>query len=68
MKDYFVNNNPQITGEHEVHTEDCYYLKIAQSKTRLGTFYSCHGAMIEARKHYYNVDGCKYCCPDCHKR
>ena len=36
MKLYFVNDNPQIGGEHEVHTEDCYYLKIASSKRRLG--------------------------------
>ena len=65
---YYVNDNPQPTGEHEVHKSDCSWLKIARSKTPLGDFASCGGAMIAARKIYSNVDGCAFCASACHKK
>ena len=68
MSKYYVNDNPQPTGEHEVHESECYWLKIAESKTYLGDFSSCQSAIIEAKKHYSNVDGCAHCCPSCHRR
>jgi len=65
---YYVNDNPQSTGEHEVHEDGCYWLSLANSKTYLGVFAYCSTAVSEARKHYSNVDGCKHCCPACHTR
>lgn len=66
MTSYCVNNNAQSTGEHEVHTYTCSYLP--GDKTYLGEFSSCWGAMIEAQKHYANVDGCYFCSKACHTR
>lgn len=68
MPNYYVNNNAQTTGEHEVHQEGCEYLQIAVSKKFLGFFIRCSDAIKEAKKYYSNVDGCKYCSSECHKK
>ncbi len=65
---YYLNENAQITGEHEVHRSGCEWLKKAKKTIYLGPFGSCHVALKEARNHYDNVDGCKYCCPECHTK
>lgn len=65
---FYVNNNAQPTGEHEVHKEGCEKLKEVLSKKYLGMFSNCEAALKEAKKHYTNVDGCYYCIPECHKR
>ena len=65
-KHYYVNKEAQLTGEHEVHTGDCSYLP--SNRIYLGYFSSCKDAIVEARKHYSNVDGCYYCCYECHRR
>jgi hypothetical protein len=68
MTSYYVNDHAQSTGEHEVHAEGCYYLSLTQSKTYLGYFDNCREAVREARKKYTDVDGCAFCCPDCHSK
>lgn len=68
MPRYYLNNTPQETGEREVHEEGCYWLSLVRDRIDLGVHPSCIEAMVEARKHYYNVDGCKDCCPLCHTR
>jgi len=70
MPRFCVNKNAQPTGEHEVHNLDasCGHLPDSSNQLQLGSFTSCHGAMTEARKTYSNVDGCAYCCPDCHTK
>ncbi|MBW1615587.1 MAG: hypothetical protein JRJ49_03440 [Deltaproteobacteria bacterium] len=65
-KKYYVNDNDQANGDHEVHTEDCKYLPLIESKTYLGVFYSCSDAVAEAKKHYPQSNGCSYCCLACH--
>ena len=65
---YYVNKNAQPTGEHEVHTSICYWLPTPENRILLGDFSTCFEALIAARKYYSNVDGCKYCCPNCHKK
>jgi hypothetical protein len=65
---YYVNDNDQPTGEHEVHKDGCSWLAKVVSKTSLGLHTSCHGAIAKAKTIYSNVDGCAYCCPDCHKK
>jgi hypothetical protein len=64
MKNYYVNNNAQSTGDHEVHTEDCRYLP--GNRKYLGKFGSCTGAVAEAKKTYKTANGCKTCSEPCH--
>ena len=66
MDAYYVNNNAQITGEHEVHKDGCNHFP--DSPKFLGHFEKCQDAVREAKMYYTNVDGCYYCCPDCHTR
>ena len=65
---YYVNDNPQSTGEHEIHNEKCHWLKLTKSTTPLGEHHNCHSALIVAKGIYEVVDGCADCCPDCHTR
>lgn len=68
MTHFYVNKNAQSTGEHEVHTGECKYLPKPENRIYLGTFVYCQSAILEAKKHFDNVDGCYYCCPSCHKK
>lgn len=70
MPNYCVNRNPQATGEHEVHNLDvnCGHLPALLDRVELGQHPTCYGAVIEARKRYDKVDGCRHCTPDCHSR
>ena len=64
MKKYYVNNNAQSNGDHEVHREDCVYLP--QNKTYLGAFSNCKPAVEEAKRYHKQVNGCKTCSNECH--
>jgi hypothetical protein len=68
MAMYYVNKNPQSSGEHEVHTGECYWLPNPENRLYLGSFSNCWDAIEDAKKHYSNVDGCKHCCEPCHTR
>ncbi len=68
MAFYYLNNNLQPSGEHEVHVEGCSWLALAHSTTFLGNFLSCQSAIAAARNYRWNVDGCYYCCENCHTR
>ena len=70
MANYYLNNNAQPTGEHEVHKDGCSWLNLVLSKTNLGYCNNCHEALVKARslKPFWDIDGCKYCCPDCHTK
>ncbi len=68
MDNYLVNMNPQPTGEHEVHKDDCSHLPAIYNRKDLGKFSTCQEAVIEAEKTYDNVDGCKHCVLDCHSK
>ncbi len=63
-KKYYVNTRAQANGDHEVHEEGCRHFP--GSSKYLGEFYSCKGAVTEAKKTYATADGCKTCSPDCH--
>lgn len=65
---YYVNKNAQLTGEHEVHREDCPWIPDVENRICLGVFYDSRDAVREARKYYNCVDGCAYCCPESHRR
>ena len=68
MPTYCVNKELR-DGNHEVHdlasTKDC--LPDKENQDNLGWFSDCHGAVRKAEETYTNVDGCAYCCKDCHK-
>ena len=69
MRDlYFVNENAQLGGEHEVHRATCGRLPALGNRKCLGFFENSKDALREARKYYSNVDGCYYCCPESHSK
>ncbi|TCC98729.1 hypothetical protein EZ444_05480 [Pedobacter hiemivivus] len=69
MDNYYVNDNAQSTGEHEVHKDGCYWLSQVRSKSYLGSYASCGSAIARAKAyHYSNSDGCASCCPLCHTK
>lgn len=67
-KKFYINRNSQVTGEFEVHREDCTYMFFIEDALCLGEFSSCEEAMSVARRLYPNVDGCAFCCRRCHTR
>jgi hypothetical protein len=66
MSRYYVNKNAQENGDHEVHTTGCSFMPDDSNRIYLGNFSSCGPAVREARKHYSQVNGCKYCSEACH--
>ena len=61
---YVVNNNAQSNGDHEVHIPGCLYFP--RNHTSLGYHSGCRSAVVEARRHYPQSNGCATCSPDCH--
>ena len=67
MAAYYVNDTAQATsGDHEVHVSTCSWFPLT-SKTYLGDYPSCSGAVAKAKTSYSSSDGCAYCCAACHK-
>lgn len=64
MKNYYVNDNVQSNGDHEVHHSTCYYLPQIVSKTYLGIFISAIDAVKKAKQYYSQSNGCAYCSPE----
>lgn len=64
MASYYVNNQAQSNGDHEVHVLTCSYLP--SDRKYLGDFSSCSPAVTEAKKTYKQSNGCAYCCSACH--
>lgn len=63
---FYVNRNAQTNGDHEVHRATCSWLPDAANRIYLGDFSSSQAALVEARKYFYRVDGCLFCCPEIH--
>lgn len=68
MATYYVNNNRQPNGDHEVHVSTCYWLRQAHSVRELGEFAACFSAVAAAKRVYPTANGCAYCAPACHTR
>lgn len=66
MDKYYVNENAQANGDHEVHKAGCSWLSRVVNKKYLGEFYSCAGAVAKAKETYKQSNGCYYCCNACH--
>ncbi len=64
MSIYYVNNNAQSNGDHEVHANHCRF--IPMDKKFLGFFANCRDAVKEAKKIYSQSNGCKICNNECH--
>jgi hypothetical protein len=64
MKKYYVNNNAQPNGDHEVHQEGCIWMP--QNRTYLGEFSNCKPAVEAAKKYHRQVNGCRTCSNECH--
>ena len=66
MAHYYVNKRAQPNGDHEVHAYGCVWMPEEENRLYLGQFHSCAAAVKEAKKHYYQVNGCYYCSRACH--
>ena len=66
VADYYVNDNAQANGDHEVHRDGCYWLSLAASVTYLGSFSWCGPAVAQAKRIYPTANGCAHCCGACH--
>jgi len=66
MARYYVNDNAQANGDHEVHTTGCSWLPLPHNRTYLGDFSSCGPAVREAKKKYTKSNGCYHCSRACH--
>jgi hypothetical protein len=66
MAAYYVNENAQENGDHEVHTTGCSWMPNAGNRKYLGDFSNCAPAVREAKKYYSKSNGCFYCCKACH--
>jgi hypothetical protein len=65
MPYYYVNDNAQSNGDHEVHTQECSFLPSPANRRYLGYFLRCQDAVAEARKTYRQSNGCYYCSREC---
>ena len=66
MARYYVNDNEQSNGDHEVHTEECSWLPMVISMKYLGDFTGCRDAVAAAKRVYPKSNGCKWCALPCH--
>lgn len=70
MPNYYVNENAQSDGYHEVHIDDesCSAPPRLENRRALGWHVDCQSAVKEAKTIYSNSDGCAHCVPGCHTR
>lgn len=66
MDTYYVNDNAQDNGDHEVHKSGCSFMPDASNRTNLGAHPDCHSAVRKAKTIYKQSNGCYYCCKACH--
>lgn len=65
MASYYVNNNVQSNGDHEVHLTGCSRFP-TQDYTYLGDFSNCDDAVNAAKNYHDQVNGCYWCSRSCH--
>ncbi len=63
---YYVNENAQNNGDHEVHKSTCSRLPEPENRYYLGDFSNCRDAVAAAKKRYSQSNGCYWCSPECH--
>ena len=65
-----MSKNPNDKGIYEIHKKhECDHLPDPKNMITLGDYSSCSSALFDARRTYTDriFDGCKHCCPECHK-
>ena len=68
MTNYYLNENQQPNGDNEVHAAGCSYMP-KNYVLPLGSFTHCAPAVVRAkqlRPNYRRINGCYWCCRDCH--
>jgi hypothetical protein len=63
---YYVNKNAQSNGDHEVHKSDCRFLPASENRIYLGDYSNCREAVVAAKRHYTQSNGCRTCSNECH--
>jgi len=70
MPRFVINKKPQANGDHEVHNAStgCSYMPLPENQIDLGTHSTCHGAVAQAKRQWPDsrINGCYYCCNECH--
>lgn len=66
MASYYVNQNAQDNGDHEVHMSGCSHMPEPGNQSYIGEFWNCTDAVEEAKKYYTQINGCYYCSNECH--
>lgn len=67
--EYFFNKNVDEHGFNEVHSEECIFFPSDANKKYIGKFDCCRDALQAAQAEHPDkiFDGCRSCCPECHK-
>lgn len=65
MKKFYVSDNPDETGMHQIHDEDCIHLPPIFYRKYLGRFDISFEAMETARRYFKRVKGCQHCTSEC---
>ena len=70
MPNFILNKNAQKNGDHEVHntTSGCSFMPKPENQLPMGTHVGCQGAVANAKQINPNhrINGCYYCCRECH--
>ncbi|MAS56153.1 MAG: hypothetical protein CMJ44_16300 [Pimelobacter sp.] len=68
MPNYCVNKVAQSNGDHEVHdtTAAKWCLPNPANRQDLGLHAGCVSAVQSAKNYYSQVNGCRWCAPNCH--
>lgn len=70
MPNFIINKNQQSNGDNEVHnkTNPCNHMPNLENQVPLGDHSSCHGAVATAKQRWPGdrINGCAYCCSECH--
>lgn len=76
MRQYIINKNRQDSESglnyevHDLTTNACNRLPLPSNRIDLGFHNGCEGALNEAKQRFpaqrYEIDGCFYCCEECH--
>ena len=62
---YYVSQEPEDDGGHEVHRDTCYRLPVMRQY--LGLHASCEQAVAKAREQYQRAVGCRLCAYECRR-
>lgn len=77
MAKYIINKNQQDSDSgknyevHNVTVGACGHLPLFSNQIDLGLHPNCQNALAEAKRRYpaqsAQIDGCYYCCENCHR-